>query len=570
MPTALNISILETLALLDGPFREFSDGVAEDAYAVWLGAGISLGKLPGLEDIAQDVIEYLRVRVDAADAACPWRDSLERILGLIGLTEDDWKAIDCSKPVAAWRDIKSIRKRLVAQYARMLDQHPIGERSDYLLWTAINVVGRYANPTITPGAEHIGLAALIIEGAASDIASANWDGLLEKAVELLAGPGVAVLQPRVLPEDVQNNLARARLYKFHGCAVLAGHNEAEYRPRLVGRASQIHGWAEKLENKVFAGKLLDLAISKPTLMLGLSAQDTNIQGIFVVAQAHLPATFPTHPPAVVLSEDRVGVDQQSLLRNFYKDDYDAQATAIEASALLRAYAQSLLPALWLYVIGAKLSAFVAQAAPHLPAVGQDNLRAALKLLRDAAAATAIPDEHERFVLQAVMVMGRAMVLFRDGHAPSGGAIYSPVTISAVTKSLGDPALPSSGLPQLALGLALLGRGQADRLWTCAISDPSNPKSGAIRVSGAMRTAEVFFAANAQAAVGLALAGHASLDDEAVILHSHQVVVPAARFPSAPPGRTGMMKLREFSLSSLAAGAVDLDMLLTQFKAEIAL
>jgi hypothetical protein len=41
---------------------------------------------------------------------------------------------------------------------------------------------------------------------------------------------------------------------------------------------------------------------------------------------------------------------RQALRNFYKDDYDANAGAIEGSALLRAYAQSLLPALWLYVI----------------------------------------------------------------------------------------------------------------------------------------------------------------------------------------------------------------------------
>src|SRR5690242_8559291 len=63
---------------------------------------------------------------------------------------------------------------------------------------------------------------------------------------------------------LQDSTARARIYKFHGCAELAGANEAVYRPRLVARASQIHGWAEKPENKVIAGKLLDLVISKPT------------------------------------------------------------------------------------------------------------------------------------------------------------------------------------------------------------------------------------------------------------------------------------------------------------------
>jgi hypothetical protein len=73
MPTALEISILETLHLLDGAFRESAEEVAEDRYAVWLGAGISLGKLPGLEELAEAVLEHLRVRVDLLIADCRWR-----------------------------------------------------------------------------------------------------------------------------------------------------------------------------------------------------------------------------------------------------------------------------------------------------------------------------------------------------------------------------------------------------------------------------------------------------------------------------------------------------------------
>jgi hypothetical protein len=161
MPIALDISILETIGLLDGSFYEFAQGVAEDGYAIWLGAGISLGKLPGLEEIAEDVLEHLRVRIDAGDPACRWHESLERILGLIGLSEDDRKVIDYAKPVTAWPNRVSVRKRLVVQYARMLDQHPTGERADYLVWTAVDVVGRYADPVITPGPEHLGLAALV-------------------------------------------------------------------------------------------------------------------------------------------------------------------------------------------------------------------------------------------------------------------------------------------------------------------------------------------------------------------------------------------------------------------------
>jgi hypothetical protein len=164
-----------------------------------------------------------------------------------------------------------------------------------------------------------------------------------------------------------------------------------------------------------------------------------------------------------------------------------------------------------------------------------------------------------------------MSLFRDGRVPTAGAgVYSPVTVSAVTRSLGDPALPSSGLPQLALGIALLGRGQAEGLWTCAVTDPADPKSGAASVTSVVRAAEVFFAASGQAAARLALAGHVAQDDKAVIIHSHEVMASAPRHPSAPPGRTGKMGLREFSVSSLAAGAVSLDVLMKEFKAEMGL
>ena len=99
---------------------------------------------------------------------------------------------------------------------------------------------------------------------------------------------------------------------------------------------------------------------------------------------------------------------------------------------------------------------------------------------------------------------------------------------------------------------------------------SSGVTGAVSVIGAMRTAEIFFAASAQAAARLVLAGHAAQDDEAVIVHSHELIAPAPRSPTAPPGRTGKIGLREFSVSSVAEGAASLDVLLRGFKAEMAL
>ncbi len=571
MPSAWDITIGESLALLDGEFSEFAQGLANDSYAIWLGAGISLSKVPGLVDVAEGVLEHLRAKVDPANDNCQFKRSLDRIIGLVNLSADDRKEVDYTKPVAQWRDRERITKSLTGVYARMLDQHPQGEPADYLVWNGIGVVARYADPAISPGSEHLGLAGLIMEGVVSDAVSANWDGLVEKAVALLAGAGLGVMQVRVLPEDVKDNTARARLYKFHGCAVLAGKDEAHYRERLVGRASQIHGWAEKAENKVIAAKLVDLAVSKSTLMLGLSTQDTNIQSIFVVAQANLPSHFPTHPPSVILSEQDVGADQLSLLQNFYKLDYEGKAADIEKASLLKSYGQSLLPALWLHVFTAKLEALVALGAAGLSDAARQELKTDLRGLRDAAAAGVPLEENEAFMLKALAWTGRATSFFRDGkklEAASG--VYTPLSINSIAKTLADPTVESSGLAQLALGLALIGRGRAAGHWMLSLSDPADAKAGAVKVAGPVRSAEIFFAANAQAAAKLIAAGHASEDDEAIILHSHEVPARSARHPTAPPGRTLRRGRREFSLAALAQGETDLDRLMQRFQGEMAI
>ncbi len=179
-------------------------------------------------------------------------------------------SVDYTVPVATWPSVAEIKQQLVNSYGTLLDQFPASEAVDYLVWEAVQVVARYADPAIMPGPKHLSLAALIMEGVASNTNSANWDDLNERAMRILDGPNSAVPHVRVPPDDVQNNVRRACLYKFHGCAALAGQSESVYRDRIVARETQIHGWADKPENRVVAGKLLDLAISKRTLMLGLS------------------------------------------------------------------------------------------------------------------------------------------------------------------------------------------------------------------------------------------------------------------------------------------------------------
>jgi hypothetical protein len=122
-----------------------------------------------------------------------------------------------------------------------------------------------------------------------------------------------------------------------------------------------------------------------------------------------------------LSEQEVGADQLSLLQNFYKADYADKAGDIEKASLLKSYAQSLLPALWLHVITAKLEALIVHGAPALPEAEAAELRIALRALRDAVAETAVLEENEQFTLQALTGAGRAMSLFRDGRVLEAAA-----------------------------------------------------------------------------------------------------------------------------------------------------
>ena len=63
-PKAWEISVIQTLEVLDGSFKNFANGVAEGNYSFWLGSGISRDKFPMLEGLIIKVLEYLRNKID--------------------------------------------------------------------------------------------------------------------------------------------------------------------------------------------------------------------------------------------------------------------------------------------------------------------------------------------------------------------------------------------------------------------------------------------------------------------------------------------------------------------------
>lgn len=566
-PSAATITVRATLAMLDGDKREIAEGVANDQYVFWLGSGISRDKMPDLRDVAKRVLVSLQARIVPGDLACRFRKALSAILALAGPSPEEWGRIDLDSEPVSWVDFDTLAARLVNNYARMLNVSVDGEQPDYLLWDILDAAHVYADPTIEPDAEHLCLAALAIEGVVSDMPTANWDTLIERAMAKLAGIQ-PVLRVVVAPGDARAQRLRANLYKFHGCAKCAIDNEAQFRGLLVARSSQINSWAA--QNPVIAAALTQFIVTRPTLMLGLSAQDSNIQGLFAAAQATMAWPWPSHPPAYAFAENSLGADQEGLLQNVYHGDYNVgNRPLMEAEALVQAYAKPLLLALYLHIVTAKLKRLVELGIPNIADADRNKLHQGLEHARNSVADSVSPDA--AVVTELIEHCGRTMSMLRSGNLPTpANGIYAPLTTEPLHRMPADVALPDSGLCQFSIANGLIGLGLARGHWTAGKADLADPTSGVMVLNGRSGAAKIYFAANAQAAIRLGINGLIADNDDTVIIHSHMIPPPMPRYPRRAPGRTGLAPTRETSIQELLDGGSDVEAMLELFRSQVAL
>lgn len=565
MPSAASISVRDTIRILDGPFLPMALGISENRYALWLGSGISFNRVPGLKFVVKNVLDFLQQRVVHGDKDCRFRRGLTAILELTGPSADESARTNLEEPTSTWPDLDAFAQRLVNNYARMLDVSIDGEPQDYLLWAGVDVSATYAKPGTTPDAEHLCIALLAIEGAISEMASANWDGLIEKATsELNAGIHLSVL---VRPEDLREVTAGPKLYKFHGCAIKARDDAPNYRPKLVARQSQINGWATKQENVVMAERLVDIATTKRTLMVGLSAQDSNVQGLFAQAQTRMPWPWPSPNLAYVFSEDALGIDQRGLLQNVYRTAYtEITRDKIYEEALLQAYAKPLLVALVLHVLCAKLSALALGAPGNISPAARVEIGNGIAELRNLASDSVEASGHEPFVRELIAQCERALTLFRSGTVPPANSTsYTPISKDAVSSTVADAIIAGSGIREMGVGVGIVGIGVRDGVWKIVAADRSNGKSGSIGVETTVGTVNLFFASNANIALRFFTNGHIAENDNTVIVHSMEMHAPKTRAPKRALGRTGKAGVREISICELLTAAVDEKELLKLFR-----
>ncbi|HEL3872917.1 hypothetical protein HMPREF3113_09455 [Stenotrophomonas sp. HMSC10F06] len=569
---ASDISVRDTLKLLDGSFEPFAAGVSNGLYAFWLGSGISFGRAPSLLILVGKVVEFVRSRIDHADPNCRFARTLGEILNLASASADERARSKFDEPFASWPDRDALAGRLVNNYSKLLGLTVDGEDLDYLLWTVIDVGATFSGTAMTPDVEHLCLAALSLEGAVPEMLSANWDPLIERAVDALTA-GNTALSPTVVarPADLQLPRNKTRLIKFHGCAVRAQGDPGQYRQWLVASNDQVTAFCSQPNNQGLVTALTHIVGSKRTLMLGLSAQDANIQGIFNKAANELAWQLGDPQPSYVFSEQELGMDQRSLLRNVYRDQItSANLTAVFEAARIQAYAKRLLTALLLDVWSRKLQALISLAPSPLLPTERQNLCAGIVSLRNYLADAAEPELN--FIDALIDRFGRACKLLRDGQIEHPNVRFEPITNDVVTALPGNLALGALGLREAAVALGLLGIGLSRGDWTVE-AEALDRESGVLAVTGrgaaAART-KVYLTASAAGTALLHSEGHLVEIESPLLIQSQKLGVRMTRSPRAASGRTGLAKAREVSISTLLQTYATADELYDAFRQELAL
>ena len=563
---ASTIAVAQVLDLLDGRFRSFATGFYRQRYALWLGSGISRCRVPGLPELVLRALEHLRGRADFDNETCPFAKAFHASLDLASLSELEKPGIDIASPVQSWAIAGVVSKRLTAAYSALFNIQVDGEAADYLLWNALDVVGVYASDGLKPDCEHLCIALLVLDSSVQSIVSANWDGLIESAVLELAGPAAdQALGVCVLARDLQEEQGRATMYKIHGCAVLAKENEADYRSLLIGRVRQIAGWPAGLSSDAAKARLIDLARTKRTFMVGLSAQDSNIQFIFGQDAEKGIWSWPCDPPSHVFAEQSLGNSQRLLLQLAYGDAYDDHRDEIEVAALLQAFAKPVLVALVLDLLTRKVISCLDAAA------GWDDerrvgLTSGVLRLRDLAATAADGDRLD-FVRLLIAHVSRAVAYFKDGQAPAPDcATYRPLYPAPLAQIENDPDLVASGLVGLAAALGVIGVGSANAHWEVQPTDLG--EDGVLRLS-ASSAARVYLAANQGAAAELI---SSAIDpdgaENTVVINSFSPIQRQTRSPGVTIGRVGGSVAHEVGMSDLLDECTSMDQLVQRMREEV--
>ncbi|MGA3952007.1 SIR2 family protein [Ralstonia nicotianae] len=581
-PTANEITVREVLEKFEAEFAPVADAVENGEFALWVGSGISR-QAPNLGNLIERAFDYIRERATDPATTAAFMPALEEALRLAEVEPAHVHA-QYGRPLVVWPERAAIIDRLWNKYSRVLDIRIAGTDADFILWDAIDIRQAFEHPA-PPAAEHLCIAILILEGMVQAVASANWDGFIEAAVDRLSSGVPGVMQVVVDPDQLRGPAGRAQLLKFHGCIVHATREPLVFRRFLTGSYTQIMDWPEKAEFAATCNAVVGIATARKTLVLGLSIQDNNLQTLFARAKAVHAWPWPCAPaaPAHIFCEDTIQQGQRDVLRLAYGDAYNNDPAAVHEATLLRAWGEKVLIALVLRLLGDKLTRLMKLT---LAALGKEPiagvLEPLLKALRNDISDLAIPAPGEQnrtsFVNRAIAMWSRMLSLFRGGALPANPDAYEALSNSTLNLIAADQNALAMGLGRLGIALSLLQHGRTSGLWELR-QPASNGLTSGVLTARASRPDGVdrplFLVKSATEAIALKSNG-AFANDNAIVVHAddawHQMLRGgvSARRVRAAPGRTGRVGETHVSLGELLARCGDAATLQQEFVTEMML
>jgi hypothetical protein len=573
--TATSISVLETLGKLDGEFAAMATAVENGEFALWVGSGISR-EAPNLGGLIIRAVEHLRQKAIDPRTRPKFDAAFQTALRYGGVARTTTPLL-LAVPFEAWPNRRVIVSQLWNQYSKLLDIRIQHEDDDYLLWTAVDIRDAFKDPA-PPACEHLCIAILILEGAVTEIASANWDGFIEAAVDRLSGGAAGNLQVVVDPNHLRDAPSKARLLKFHGCVIHATQDPASYRRFLTASETQITDWPNNPAFAAMRTEVISMATNFKTLMVGLSLQDNNLQSVFSIARRANAWPWPCAPRAQghVFCEDEIGDGQRAMLKTVYADSYNDYIADIEASALLRSWPEQALLALVLKLITDKLCALLRLRLAGTAIAGEiSQLTDGLHRLRDLMAGEAVGDR-TAFTNRAIIIWSRVISLYRSGQLPTSGDTYEVISGSPLCQLANDQNLQAVCFGEFGIALALLEYGRSANLWSLAPPADARLSAGAISTTASRPGATpcaVFLVRSAAIALDLERRG-AFTSHDTIVIHGDDVwqqmrssATTSARKSRRAPGRTGKIRPRHVSITHILHTEKDIATLRKRFIAE---
>lgn len=550
----------KALRSLQNEHAALVDDVADGRRFFWLGSGISRDQVPDVVAVVERVLLFLR------DHAVTGPDAAEHHAALLEILENflPAEAMRFNADAAAWSptDLEPLRQ----QYSEVLGVR-VGDRpGDYLLMTAADLPTTYGASDLKPGIAHYLLAVLIAEGVLRELASGNWDGLVEVAVDELTGrPGL--LDVYVAAEDARNGNSIAQIAKFHGCAVLARTDPAHYADKIIATRAQISRFDNNGAFEHMRSALRERTTRYRSLVLGLSIQDHDLLAVFTKSAENHPWPWDQSHPAYVFAEPQILPSQRDVLENGYGPDFDSSHADIISKSAFGTFAGPLLAGLVAEAILKKILALLErQSSVHL--LMEADL--ALGVRRIAALVAASVGNDEQTLL--AFVTGPYAAFVRQYLGLDAGHRYVPMVRVPRNQIEFEPSVAVLGLELLAACIGLLGWGDHQRRWRVRTDSADTP--GIVRLVD-MRsdraTRLVIVRGIREADAVLASMAWTSGAERMAIVYMHERPRPATRSAASKLGRGRRLPNRlETCWSDLVAHSATSDELVGRLQAEVGL